>query len=123
MAKLVLSSEEKRIVKIVEQGEAARKASTQGAWHIEDPMGDIELSIVIGDDPLDWQFIASVHHDGDMVSRQTEANAKFVTLSANHTAEILADWKRLRNQVKFLSEALADLDPITAADVDHTSRD
>lgn len=95
------------ITKIISELGTALEASTQGNWHVEDPMGDLELSIVIGDDPLEWQFIASAHHDDDMVSRQTEANAKFIVMAHCHLPSLIAEIKRQDTEIDLLKQSLA----------------
>ena len=63
----------------------SERKHTPGPWTVEDPFVDY-LSIVIGDQPYNWRFVAHVHTDlekGGSVKvigkAQMEANARLIS--------------------------------------------
>jgi hypothetical protein len=68
---------------------------TPGPWTLEDPLGPELLSIVVGDEPHQWQFIAQVsaagnREEGDVPKAQAKANAHLIAAAPEMLAALKA---------------------------------
>lgn len=79
--------------------------ATKRPWRIEDPMGDIELSIIKDDHTAaqSWTFVAAVMKS-DVGETQMKANAALLALAANHVAELVAAVLHLRHCSTFICD-------------------
>lgn len=95
-------SEEKDITTLIEEGERLHGQATPGEWHVQLPMEDIEVSIVV-DGPTaeayDWRFIGHTTFDdpegpdlrGEPITiAEANTNAAFIVWAHNNIPALLA---------------------------------